>query len=452
MMYKGREKKMKIQLSDHFGYKRLLRFVISPILMMICTSLYSIVDGFFVSNFVGKTAFAAVNLYMPLMMGIGAFGFMIGAGGSAIISKTFGEGKKQLANEYFSMLIYITIIFGVICSIIGFLFLEPIILFLGAEGELIQYCMTYGRILLLSQMTFMLQNVFQFFLTAAEKPELSLKISILSGVTNIILDFVFIVIFQWAIAGAAIATAIAQVVGGVVPLIYFVRKNDSWLRLIKTKWYPKVLLKTYTNGSSELMTNISSSIVTILYNLQLMKIAGENGVAAYGVIMYVNFIFFAVFMGYSIGSAPIISYHYGASNDSELKNLFQKSLKLIAITGVIMLGLTEMLAAPLTKIFVYYDQDLYHMTLRGFRLYAFMFLVCGINIWGSAFFTALNNGLISALISFLRTLVFEIGAVLILPIYLGIDGIWLSVLVAEVCALIITTIFFVAKRKQYQYI
>lgn len=442
---------MKIQLSDHFGYKRLLRFVISPVLMMICTSLYSIVDGFFVSNFVGKTAFAAVNLYMPLMMGMGSFGFMIGAGGSAIISKTFGEGKKQLANEYFSMLIYITILFGIFCSILAFLFLKPIILLLGAEGELVSHAMTYGRILLLSQMAFMLQNVFQFFLTVAEKPQLSLKISILSGITNGILDFVFIVVFQWGIAGAAAATAIGQAVGGIVPLLYFIKKNDSWLRLTKSKWHFGVLLKTCTNGSSELMTNLASSVVTILYNLQLMKIAGENGVAAYGVIMYVSFIFAAVFIGYSIGSAPIISYHYGAANPAELKNLFQKSIVLLMAAGIVMFTAVEVLSAPLTKLFVRYDPYLYDMTLRGFRLYAFMFLVCGINIWGSAFFTALNNGLVSALISFLRTLVFETGAVLILPIYLGLDGIWLSVLVAEIFALIITVLFFVTKKKQYQY-
>ena len=349
------------------------------------------------------------------------------------------------------MLIYITILFGIFCSILAFLFLKPIILLLGAEGELVSHAMTYGRILLLSQMAFMLQNVFQFFLTVAEKPQLSLKISILSGITNGILDFVFIVVFQWGIAGAAAATAIGQAVGGIVPLLYFIKKNDSWLRLTKSKWHFGVLLKTCTNGSSELMTNLASSVVTILYNLQLMKIAGENGVAAYGVIMYVSFIFAAVFIGYSIGSAPIISYHYGAANPAELKNLFQKSIVLLMAAGIVMFTAVEVLSAPLTKLFVRYDPYLYDMTLRGFRLYAFMFLVCGINIWGSAFFTALNNGLVSALISFLRTLVFETGAVLILPIYLGLDGIWLSVLVAEIFALIITVLFFVTKKKQYQY-
>lgn len=442
---------MKIQLSDHFTYRRLLQFTVSPILMMVCTSLYSIIDGFFVSNFVGKTAFAAVNLYMPLMMGLGAFGFMVGAGGSAIISSAYGAGKQKLANRYFSMLIYLTIGFGVIVSIFGFIFMRPISVWLGATGALIDYCVVYGRILLISQTVFMLQNVFQNFLIAAEKPSLSLKISVAAGVTNAVLDFLFIVVFSWGIAGAAAATAIGQFVGGIIPLVYFARKNDSWLRLGATQFYPRILLKTCTNGSSELMTNISSSIVTILYNIQLMNLAGEDGVAAYGVIMYVNFIFIAIFIGYSIGSAPIISYHYGAANHSELKNLFRKSLILNTVAGVVLTAAAELSAVPLTKIFVSYDQTLFDLTLRGFYLYSLMFLVCGVNMWGSAFFTALNNGLASALISFLRTLVFQVGAVLILPVFMGIDGIWLSVVAAEVLALFVTVLFFILKRKQYHY-
>lgn len=442
---------MKIQLSDHFTYRRLLQFTVSPILMMVCTSLYSIIDGFFVSNFVGKTAFAAVNLYMPLMMGLGAFGFMVGAGGSAIISSAYGAGKQKLANRYFSMLIYLTIGFGVIVSIFGFIFMRPISVLLGATGALIDYCVVYGRILLISQTVFMLQNVFQNFLIAAEKPTLSLKISVAAGVTNAVLDFLFIVVFSWGIAGAAAATALGQFVGGIIPLVYFARKNDSWLRLGATQFYPRILLKTCTNGSSELLTNISSSIVTILYNIQLMKLAGEDGVAAYGVIMYVNFIFIAIFIGYSIGSAPIISYHYGAANHCELKNLFRKSLILNTVAGVVLTAAAELSAVPLTKMFVSYDQTLLDLTLRGFYLYSLMFLVCGVNMWGSAFFTALNNGLVSALISFLRTLIFQIGAVLILPIFMGIDGIWLSVVAAEVLALFVTVLFFVLKRKQYHY-
>ena len=443
---------MKIQLSDHFTYKRLLRFVLSSILMMICTSLYSIVDGFFVSNFVGKAPFAAINLIMPIMMGIGTIGFMVGTGGSAIVSKTLGEGNKELANRYFSLFVYVSLIFSVLLSVIGFVFIRPLSAALGAEGELLEYCTIYGKILFLSQTAFIMQNIFQSFFVTAERPDLSLKVSIMAGMTNVVLDFLFIVVFQWGIAGAAIATAMGQVVGGIVPILYFSRKNNSLLRLTSTSFYGRILLKMCTNGSSEMVTNLSSSIINILYNFQLMKLAGEDGIAAYGVIMYVNFIFMAVYFGYSIGSAPIISYHYGAANHHELKNLFRKSLILLSSTGFILTFLAEIFTVPLVHIFVSYDPELFSITCRGFRLYSLSFLIMGLNIWGSAFFTALNNGAVSAIISFLRTLVFQIVIVLILPQFLGIDGIWLSIVFAELLAVGVTLLFFVIKRKRYHYV
>lgn len=443
---------MKIQLSDHFNYRRLLRFVISPVLMMVCTSLYSVVDGFFVSNYVGKTPFAAVNLIMPVMMSVGTIGFMIGTGGSAIVSKTLGEGKRELANKYFSLLIYVAAVLGILLSVAGFIFMRPISEALGATGELLEHCVVYGRILFIAETAFILQNVFQSFFVTAEKPGLSLKISIAAGLTNIVFDYLFIAVFNWGIAGAAIATALGQIVGGIIPIFYFAKKNSSLLQLIKTKFDGRILLKTCANGSSEMVSNLSSSIVNILYNFQLMKIAGENGVAAYGVLMYVNFIFMAVFIGYSIGSAPIISYHYGAANKDELKNLFRKSLILIGSSGVILTLLAELLAAPLVGIFTSYDAELFALTCRGFRLYSLVFLVMGINVWGSAFFTALNNGAVSAVISFLRTLVFQIAVVLVLPCFLGIDGVWLAIVVAELLALIVTVTFFITKKKRYQYV
>lgn len=442
---------MRIQLSDHFTYKRLLRFVISPILMMICTSLYSIVDGFFVSNYVGKTPFAAVNLIMPVCMALGTIGTMIGTGGSAIVSQVLGEGKKKEADRYFSMLVYFSVCLSVVLSAIGFIFARPIAVALGAEGELLKNCVVYSRILFISLTAFVLQNVFQSFFVTAEKPALSLKISILAGVTNVALDYLFIVVFHWGLAGAAIATGIGQVVGGFVPIIYFIRKNDSLLQLTKAGFDGKILLKTFGNGSSEMVTNLSSSLVNILYNFQLMKIAGENGVAAYGIIMYVNFIFMAIYFGYAIGSAPIIGYHYGAANYGELKNLFRKSIILMGSLGVLLTLLAEILTVPLVKIFANYDAELFAMTSHGFRLYSLAFVFMGINVWGSSFFTALGNGVVSAAISFLRTLVFQIASVLILPIFLDIDGIWLAIVAAELLALIFTIIFFVTKRKKYQY-
>lgn len=443
---------MKIQLSDHFTYRRLLRFVISPVLMMVCTSLYSVVDGFFVSNYVGKTPFAAVNLIMPVMMSVGTIGFMIGTGGSAIVSKTLGEGKRELANKYFSLLIYVAAVLGILLSVAGFIFMRPISAALGATDELLEHCVVYGRILFIAETAFILQNVFQSFFVTAEKPGLSLKISIAAGLTNIVFDYLFIAVFNWGIAGAAIATALGQVVGGIIPILYFAKKNSSLLQLTKTKFDGRILLKTCANGSSEMVSNLSSSIVNILYNFQLMKIAGENGVAAYGVLMYVNFIFMAVFIGYSIGSAPIIGYHYGAANNDELKNLFRKSLILIGSSGVILTLLAELLAVPLVGIFTSYDAELFALTCRGFRLYSLVFLVMGINVWGSAFFTALNNGAVSAAISFLRTLVFQIAVVIVLPRFLGIDGVWLAIVVAELLALIVTVTFFITKKKRYQYV
>ena len=442
---------MRIQLSDHFTYKRLLRFVISPILMMICTSLYSIVDGFFVSNYVGKTPFAAVNLIMPVCMGLGTVGTMIGTGGSAIVSQALGEGKRQQANRYFSMLVYFAIILSIVLSVIGLAFARPIAGMLGAENELLENCVVYSRILFITLTAFILQNIFQSFFITAEKPSLSLKISIIAGVTNVVLDFLFIVIFHWGIASAAMATGIGQIVGGFIPIIYFARKNDSLLQLTKAKVERKILGKAFINGSSEMITNLSTSLVNILYNFQLMKLAGENGVAAYGIIMYVNFIFMAIFFGYSIGSAPIIGYHYGAANHDELKNLFRKSVLLMGGAGIVLTLLAEILTNPLVNIFASYDKELFDLTCHGFRLYALAFIVMGINVWGSSFFTALGNGLISAAISFLRTLVFQISVVLILPLFLGIDGIWLAIVAAEFLALIVTVICFITQKNRYQY-
>lgn len=443
---------MNIQLSDHFTYPRLLRFVLPSILMMLGTSLYSIVDGLFVSNYVGKVPFAAINLIMPIAMAGATFGFMIGTGGSAIISKTLGEGKKEQANQYFSMLIYTAIIGGLLLSALGFIFIRPLAALLGAEGEMLTNCVIYGKILFAMATAFILQSVFQSFLIVAEKPGLNLAISLLSGLTNVVFDYLFIAVFQWGIAGAAVATVMGQFIGGIVPLIYFSRENSSTLRLTKTTFNKLVLLNTFTNGSSEMVTNLSASIVTMLYNFQLMKLAGEDGIAAFGVIMYANFIFSAVFIGYSIGSGPIVSYHYGAGNHDELKNIFKKSMLLIGTTGIFMTVISHILGAPLIKIFVGYDPELMELTRHGFMLYAFMFLICGFNIYGSAFFTALNNGGISALISFSRTLIFEISAVLILPIFLDIDGIWLAVVVAEALALLVTAACLFKKRKVYQYV
>lgn len=442
---------MNIQLSEHFTYKKLLRFILPSIIMMVFTSIYSVVDGIFVSNFVGKSAFASVNLIMPYLMGISALGFMIGTGGSAFVSKTLGEGKKELANQYFSMLVTIAAIGGFVLSVLSFIFMRRIVMAFGAAGDLIDYCTLYGRISCISLTAFMLQNVFQSFFVAAGKPQLGLKVIVAAGCTNIVLDALFIGGLHFGIAGAAFATMTSEFIGGLLPVVYFFRKNDSLLHFVKPVFDRRVFFKTCTNGSSELMTNLSMSLVNALYNLQLMKIAGENGVAAYSTIMYVNFIFVAIFLGYSLGSAPIISFHYGAGNHDELKNMRKKSLRLIAVWGIGMTIISHIFALPFARFFVGYDSELLAMTIHGFRIYAFVYLLNGFNIFGSSFFTALNNGMVSATISFLRTLVFEVICILLLPVFFGIDGIWSAVLVAEALALCVTSFFLITKRSRYHY-
>ncbi len=443
---------MKISLSNHFTYKRLLRFVLPTVVMMIVTSVYSIVDGFFVSNIVGKNAFAAVNLIMPLLMALGSFGFMIGTGGSALISKTLGEKKQEQANRYFSMLIMVTIGVGILLSIIGFIWMRPLANLLGASETIIDDCVLYGRVLIVANTFFMLQNCFQSFLVTAEKPHIGLAISVIAGINNVVLDFVFVYILRTGIFGAALATALSQAVGGIVPLLYFSRKNSSLLCFVKTTLDFKALKRACLNGSSEMLTNLSASFVGMLYNFQLMRIASENGVAAYGVIMYVNFIFMSFFFGYAIGSAPLVGYHYGAKNIEELKNLFRKTIFLTTMVSIIMTVLGVGLAFPLSKLFVGYDAELLEMTTNGMRLYSLSFLLCGFNIFGSAFFTALNNGLISALISFLRTLVLQTTAILILPSLWGINGIWLAIVAAEGLTILVTIILLIKNRNIYHYI
>lgn len=449
---KVRIKIMNIQLSDHFTYRRLIRFTISTVLMLICTSMYSIVDGLFVSNYVGKMPFAATNLIWPVSMGIAAIGFMLGTGGSAIVAKTLGEGKKEKANQYFSMILYFGIIVSVIFSVICFIFTPQIARMLKADGELLEHCIVYGRILFATQTAFILQNMFQSFLVAAEEPVLSLKINIAAGLTNVVFDYLFIAVFEWGVAGAAIATGMGQIVGGIAPFFFFAKGSRNGLRITwRTKLYKDILLKTCMNGSSEMVTNLSTSLVNILYNFQLMKLAGADGVAAFGVIMYVNFIFVAVFMGYSVGSAPIVSYHYGAGNDAELHNLYRKSKNILIVAGIVLTIAAEILSMPLVRIFVNYDKELLLMTVRGFRLFSFSFLIMGINIWASSFFTALNNGFVSAAISFLRTFLFQVAAVCFLPLIIGIDGVWTSVLAAETMALAVTIIFLIKEKKKYRY-
>ena len=442
---------MKIQLSDHFTYGRLLRFTFPSIVMMIFTSIYGVVDGVFVSNFAGKTAFAAVNLIMPYLMASGVIGFMIGTGGTALISMTLGMGDKKKANELFSMLTYVSIAGGVVLTVVTIIFMRPAAIALGATGQMLEDCVLYGNITQIALTAYVLQFAFQSFCITAEKPNLSLTMMVTAGVCNIVLDALFVAVFHWGLVGAAVATATAQIIGAIVPLVYFLRPNDSLLRLGKCRFDGKALLRTCVNGSSELMSNLAMSLVSMLYNLQLIRYAGENGIAAYGVIMYVNFIFVAIFIGFVIGSAPIIGFNHGADNRTELKNIFRKSLVIMTAFAGVMLASALLLARPLSRIFVGYDAELMEMTVRGFMIYSLSFLLCGFNIFGSSLFTALNNGLISAVISFVRTLICQIAAVLLLPLIFGLDGIWWAIVVSESVALVLTVFCFIKFKDRYHY-
>lgn len=442
---------MHIQLSDHFNYSKLLRFSFPSIIMLVFTSVYGVVDGFFVSNFVGKTPFTAVNFIMPFLMILGSLGFMFGTGGGALIAKTMGEGKKEKANQMFSLIVYTSVIGGVVMAALGIIFIRPLAAALGAQGQLLEDSIVYGRIILLAIPAYILQYEFQCLFATAEKPAIGLWVTIGAGVTNMILDALFVAGFSWGLEGAALATALSQCVGGIVPLIYFARPNQSLLQLGRTEFDRGTLAKTCLNGSSELMSNISMSIVSMLYNLQLLKYAGEDGIAAYGVLMYVSLIFQAVFLGYSMGTAPIIGYHYGAGNHRELRGLLRRSAVLIGIFAAAMFVAAFLLAKPLAFIFVGYDEELLNLTIHAFAIFSFSFLFSGYAIFGSSFFTALGDGVISAAISFLRTLVFQIAAVLILPLFFKVDGIWISIVVSEVMAVAVTVCFLWLKRKKYQY-
>lgn len=442
---------MEIQLSDHFTYRKLFHFTFPSIIMTIFTSIYSVVDGFFVSNFAGKTAFASINLVMPFIIILGSLGFMIGTGGTALVSRILGEGDEKKANHYFSMLIWLSLLIGIVLAILGVAFMRPVAALLGATKEMIDDCVLYGRIVIAFLAPYMLQNVFQSFLIAAEKPNLGLAATLAAGITNMVLDAVLVGVLRWGVFGAALATGLSQTIGGLLPFLYFIRSNSSKLHLTKAKFKLRPILQACANGSSELMSNISGSVVGIVYNFQLLKYLGENGVSAYGVLMYVQFIFIAIFIGYSIGCAPVVSFHYGAGNYSELQNLLKKSTRIVGSLSIILTVLALTLAYPLAKMFVGYDAELLAITSHAFKLFSFSFLLAGFNIFASSFFTALNNGAISAAISFLRTLIFQTSSVLILPLILGVDGLWGANVAAEIFAFVISLAFLVANRKKYHY-
>ena len=441
-----------INLSDNFNYGKLLRFTFPSIIMLVFSSVYGVVDGYFVSNYAGKTSFAAVNFIMPVLMILGCIGFMFGTGGGALIAKTLGEKDDKKANEIFTMIVAVSVGVGVFLTVLGIALMPLISRLLAADGKMLYDSVHYGRIVTIGLPFYILQYEFQCLFATAGKPKLGLYVTAAAGVTNMVLDYLLVAVFPLGIIGAAAATAFSQFVGGVIPLIYFLRKNSSLLRFTKFKFDGRALFKTCTNGSSEFLSNIAMSVVSMLYNRQLMRYAGEDGVSAYGVLMYVGMIFMAVFVGYSVGVAPIVGYNYGAQNKEQLKNILRKSTVVIFVTAVVMFAASEFLSAPLSRIYVGYDQNLLEITVDAFKIFSFAFLFSGFAIFGSSFFTALNDGLTSALISFFRTLVFQAASVLIFPLIWDLDGIWISIVAADVMAVALTLVFVFAKRKKYGYL
>ena len=443
---------MEIDLSGHYSKSRIMKTVWSSMIMLLVTQIYSIVDGVFISNFTGTTAFAAVNLVLPALMMVSAIGLMIGTGGSALIAKTLGEDNKRLARRIFSMLTKFAIIVGIIVSVLLILLMRPLCTFLGGEGELLEIAITYGRLYALGMPFMIIQMAFQSFYMTAERPQLGMKVAITCGVINIIFDAVFIVIFQWGYIGAAIATILSLIFGGLFPLFYFSsRRNNSRLHLVRAKFNWQYINQSNLNGLSEMVANMALSFLSMCYNWQLLRYIGENGVATYGVMMYVTYIFSSMMQGYNIGVSPVISYNYGAKNYSELHSLLKKNLLLILVMDTIICILCQTLAYPLSAIFVSYDPELLEFTTRAFHIYSSAFLLWGFSYFGSAFFTALNNGPISALLSFARMGVFETSCVWILPLIWGIDGIWLSWPTAEMLTIILTSFILVKYRKRYGY-
>ncbi len=440
-----------IQLSDHFTFKKLFRFVIAPICTMIFTSIYGIVDGFFVSNYVGNTAFASLNLVMPYIMMVASVGFMFGTGGNALVSLHLGLDEKQKAKEYFSLIVYTLIGIGVVLAVVSIFLAPGISKLLGASEAMLPYCVLYLRINMIGIVFFMMQNLFQSFLITAEKPRIGFAITLIAGCTNMLLDWILVGICSLGIAGAAWATVTSQIVGGIVPFVYFVVSKSSILKLTGTKFEAKVIAKTCGNGVSEFLSNVSASIVGFLYNLQLMRYVGENGVSAYGVIMYVSFVFVAIYIGYSMGVAPIIGFNYGSGNKSELQNIFRKSVGILTITNILMFVLAESLTVPMAKIFVGYNKALNELTIRGMRIYSIAFLVMGFNIFASAFFTALSNGRVSAILSVTRTLILQLIMIYLLPMLLDVDGLWAVVIAVEGISLIVTIYYILKNRKNYGY-
>ena len=443
---------MKNSLEKDFNFIGLLRFTLPTVVMMIFTATYTIVDGFFVSRFIGTDALSSVNIAFPLFNAALAIGVMIGAGGSALIAKKMGEGKAQEAKENFTLLIVSCFVIGAILMAAAGLNMEPLMRFLGADDKLLPGCMTYGYLLLPFAIPTLLQMAFQYWFVTAGKAELGLKLTVAAGIANMVLDYVFIVLFDWGVAGAAIATGSGILIPSMFGLVFFARNKSGTLHLVKPRWDGQVLVKSCTNGASEMVTELSNAITTFLYNIVMMRLAGSDGVASMTIVLYLDFLLKSALLGFAMGVGPVFSYNYGSQEHDKLKKFFKYSIKFVSITSVCLFTFAYVFAPQLSGIFAEEGTMVYELAVKGFKLYCFGFLFTGVSIFSSALFTAFSNGAVSATISFFRTFLFIVVGLLTLPNIIGITGAWISGPIGECVAMLVSVGFLVVFRKKYKYL
>lgn len=442
---------MQNDISKEFTLPSLIKFTLPTIVMLVFVASYTIVDGIFVSRFVGTTALSAMNIVFPLINILIGLGIMMGTGGSAIIGRKLGEGKEEEARSAFTLVTVFSIIVGLVISALCFLFIQPLSILLGADENLLPYCIAYGRIMMAFYTVSVVQTLFQTLFITAGKPQLGLWLNVAAGLANILFDYVFIVLLDMGIAGAAWGTVSGFLIGGIPALVYFA-KPRTVLYFVKPRWNGRIILQTMTNGSSEMVTNAAMAITTLLFNLAMMELLGEDGVAAITIVLYAQFLFSSAYLGFASGAAPVFSYNYGNRNIPQLKWLFKTCLCIILISSVVCFAFSYLMAVPTIAIFTPKESNTYAITLYGYKIFVWNFLFAGINIFASSFFTALSNGKVSAMISFLRTFVFVAGSILLLPKFLGIDGIWLAVPVAEAVTVLVALFLLAINRKHYHYL
>lgn len=423
-------------IGREFGFFSLLKFALPSVIMMMVMGLYSMVDSMFVSRFVSTNALSAINVVYPVINLLIGLGVMLASGGSAVIAAKMGAGKTDEARRDFSMIVTIGLASSIVIAVAGLIFIRPIVTFLGASELLVDYAVTYLAIILMFAPANMLQMLFQMFFVTAGRPGLGLTFIIGAGLVNAVLDYVFIVPLGMGIAGAALATGIGYLIPAAAGLIFFFGKKKE-LYFTKPKFSAAVLGSSCSNGSSEMVSNLSMAVVTLVFNRIMMNLAGEDGVAAVTIVMYAQFLLSSIFMGFSLGVQPVISFHHGAGNRRNLKGIYRHCIVFIAIAAVSVFAVAMTLGPTLTTIFTPKDTNVWTLAVRGFMILPFCFLLEGFSIYASAAFTALGDGKTSALISFLRTFLFILTGLLTLPLAFGIDGVWLAVPVAELCSVLV---------------